>query len=451
VLVATMPYSAESFQLFEHVISSSSMPTAAFTNRDAMPTITYGRRWSRRFHYDRSSILAPASASMSSTFLSAHYLTTALEGLWEDRITYGDRDEKDDYQCLSWIDLESDSGLNDEEDHQDQQISTPVTLPLYPLGEVYLPMSARATARATAPVNHTLNNVEPQNIKMALDLLSEASPSPRFCVVLRAMDTGRIASVGNILRIVDADVQKGENDKIIRICLTCQSEGMVEILEVENGSGWGEKRLLRSDEYLRARLRPVLEVDDQETNEIDGTRDWQDAYNAIREDLRTIKLIYQLQLGKEDYPIDTLSRLGNAIQDFPELDDACVDDGDALLWNLAQEWQSVCMTLRQGRQALLATERNERMVAAACAGGGPLKLPIHLSDLEPESRREVQKLDVEFQEDHEVFGMDPILDFQVLIGLPTSNRRFAFLAKLVARERLRLEDIASSSSRRRRS
>jgi hypothetical protein len=438
-LVATMPYSVESFQLFE-----SSMPTAAFTKRDAVPTITQARTSSNIFHNHRSSIVAPALVSTSSTFLSAHYLTTALEGLWEDRIAYGGRDETDDYQCLSWIDL--DSGSNDEDDHQDQPKSSSVTLPLYPLGEVYLPMSA------TAIVNHTLNNVEPQNVKMALDLLSETSPSPRFCVVLRAMDTGRIASVGNIFRIVDADVQKGENDKIIRIGLTCQSEGLVEILEVENGSGWGEKRLLRSDEYLRAVVRPVLEDDDQEINDIDGKRDWQYAYNSIREDLRTIKLIYQLQLGKEDYPIDTLSRLGNAIQDFPELNATGVvteDGADALLWNLAQEWQSVCMTLRSGRQALLATERNERMVAAACAGGGPLKLPIHLSDLDAESRREIQNLDEEFQEDHEDFGMDPILDFQVLIGLPTTHRRFAFLATLVARERLRLQDIASLSSLRR--
>jgi hypothetical protein len=310
-----------------------------------------------------------------------------------------------------------------------------------------------------------LNNVEPQNIKMALDLLSEKSSSRRFCVVLRAMDTGRIATVGTILRITDADVQKlvgatenidddtrsGEEDnsKIARIRLTCKSEGLAEILEVENGSGWRAKRLLRSNEYLRARLRPLMVADDRENNDnLGGTRDWRDSYKAIREDLRIIKLIYQLQLGSEDYPPNTLSQLGNAIQDFPELD-ACVEDGDALLWSLAQEWQSVCATLRQGRQALLATERNELMVAAASAGGGPLKLPIHLSDLDPDSRKEIQKLDQHFQKDHEVSGMDPILDFQVLIGLPTTNRRFCFLAKLVSRERLRLQDIASSQTRRR--
>ena len=173
-----------------------------------------------------------------------------------------------------------------------------------------------------------------------------------------------------------------------------------------------------------------------------------------------IKLIYQLQLGKEDYPPETLSRLGNAMQDFPPLETGDDNtDGDVLVWRLAQEWQSVCTTLRQGRQALLASERNERMVAAAVAAspGQPLKLPIHESDLDPESRKAVQQLDRRFQEAHEAFGMDPTLDFQVLLGLPTTDRRFGFLAALVARERRRLEGIASSmsssssTSRRRRS
>lgn len=475
VLMATMAHSVEAFQTFDFPWSSSLTPTVTVTNyhKDAMPTSTYdGGRYRSTKHVFQSSMLT--SASTSSTFLSAHSLTTALEGLWEDRIEDDSRDEKDDYKCLTWLDLESDlkyeddrggSSAADSDNQHDKQENEKVTLPLYPLSEVYLPMSTTAIAPNTI-VNHTLNNVEPQNIKMALDLISEKSSSPRFCVVLRAIDTGRIASVGNVLRIVDADLQtftgttndvddgsNGEenNDKIARIRLTCQSEGLVEILGVENGSGWGEKRVLRSDEYLRARLRPMAAVDDQKNGDTDEIRDWQEVYKVIREDLRIIKLIYQLQLGSEEYPPDTLSRLGNAIQDFPELDDGAVDRGDALLWNLAQEWQSICMTLRQARQAILATERNERMVAAAVASGGPLKLPIHVSDLNPDSRREIQRLDQEFQEVHEVSGMDPILDFQVLIGLPTTNRRFDFLAKLVARERQRLQDIASSSSRRRRS
>ena len=440
LVLAIMPLSAESFPFLDRLAST---------------------RASRRLNNCPISILGSETAAPA--ILSAHSLTTALEGLWEDRVADSDPDERNDYESTLWLNLDPD--LNPKNDNRtssscssdsDQEENATFTLPLYPLNEVYLPMSIASTAPDSI-VNHTLNNVEPQNIKMALDLLSETTITPRFCVVLRAMDTGRIASVGNILRIVDADVQKLANcddndsttkdqkdiDKIIRIHLTCQSEGLAEIMEIENGSGWGEKRLLRSDEYLRSRLRPLLSVDDDEN---DNVNYWQAAYRAIREDIRTIKLIYQLQLGSDDYPPDTLLRLGNEIRNFPELD-AVADDGDSLLWKLAQEWQSVCMTLRQGRQALLATERNERMVDAAISKGGPLKLPIHLSDLDPEARWEIKELDQEFQLEHEESGMDPTLDFQVLIGLPTTNRRFGFLSKLVARERYRLENIASSSSR----
>mmetsp|Transcript_95744 Transcript_95744/g.194650 ORF Transcript_95744/g.194650 Transcript_95744/m.194650 type:complete len:485 (+) Transcript_95744:111-1565(+) len=465
-LLVSMPYLVQSFRPFDSM-RLSSISKALHPCHDGMASIS-------------------TSAPASSTALSAHHLTTALEDLWQERIADGDGSEHDGYQYLSWLDLEeidigdigNDDGacsttntaaatsLIESSINQDKNENMANVVPLYPLSEVYLPLSTTATASDTN-VNHTLNNVEPQNVQMALDLLSnEAMEPPRFCVVLRAIDTGRIANVANMLRIVDADIHKisgtttindgddssssrsdGEYEdirQIVRIRLTCRSEGLAEIIGVENGSGWRQTRLLRSNEYLRARVRPILAGGSS-----DDTSGWWEIYNAIKEDLRMIKLIYQIQLGSEDFPPETLLRLGNEIQEFPGLQgDAPLDEADSLLWRLAQEWQSVCMTLRQGRQVLLESERNERMVAAACASGGPLKLPIHMSDIDPESRREVQRLDQEFQEDHEISGMDPVLDFQVLIGLPTTKQRYSFLAKLVARERHRLEEIASSSSRR---
>ncbi len=452
--VAWMPHSLESFQFTDRV-PSSFLRVQEHIN---CKSISFRHCQQLAFPWEQ----------ISATYLSAHSLTTALEGLWEDRVEDSADDDKNDdskdYESLVWLDL--DPELNSKNNEQAASTltsgaphdNTPIKLPLYPLSEVYLPVSTTLQSPDTV-VNHTLNNVEPQNVRMALDLLSQTDEPPRFCVVLRAIDTGRIASIGTILRIVDADIQKLSNhngndsdstdeediDKIIRIRLTCQSEGLAEILEVENGSGWGEKRLLRTDEYLQARLRLLLTEND---GEHENSSDWQAAYIRIKQDIRTIKLVYQLELGSEEYPPDTLKRLGNEIQDFPDLED-CNESADILLWKLAQEWQSVCMTLRQGKQAILATERNERMVEAACSYGGPLKLPIHLSDLDPKSRQEIQDLDYDFQLEHEESGMDPTLDFQVLIELGTTDRRFDFLAKLVARERMRLESIASKSSRRR--
>ncbi|KAL3906182.1 MAG: hypothetical protein SGILL_009375 [Bacillariaceae sp.] len=281
---------------------------------------------------------------------------------------------------------------------------------------------------------------------MAQDLLLPSSDDdddpPRFCAVLRAMDTGRIASIGTIMRIVDAEEQLhyGTED-IARIRLTCQAEGLVEIRGIENGAGWSEKRLTKSSEYLLARVRPTTKEDDT-----DDVTVLSEKLQALVKELRTIKTMYQLDLGAEDYPPGSLPKIGEAIQDdciadtegsssMTELDDA--------FWRLAQEWQSVCYTLRQGQQSLLSAERNERMVDAACKKGGPLKLPIHMSDLEADERQEIQRMEMEAQERHIELGIDPVLDFQVLVSLPSLDERIDWLGKIMSREQKRLAEVAS--------
>jgi hypothetical protein len=49
---------------------------------------------------------------------------------------------------------------------------------------------------------------------------------------------------------------------------------------------------------------------------------------------------------------------------------------------------------------MLSTERNERMVEAQCAKGGPVKPPIHMLDLKPEERQEIQRMEIEAQRRH---------------------------------------------------
>ena len=41
-------------------------------------------------------------------------------------------------------------------------------------------------------------------------------------------------------------------------------------------------------------------------------------------------------------------------------------------------------------------------------------------------------------------GMDPCLDMQALVSLPTIEKRIEWLAYLVSRERRRLEEVASN-------
>lgn len=363
----------------------------------------------------------------SSSALSAHSLTTCLESLSEER-----RREETAYRCLEWLDLANNESSDK---HTKSEMSL---LPLYPVGAVYLPTNDA--------INHTLNNVEPQNIQMAKDLLRNSSDDnpPRFCAVLRALDTGRIASTATIMRIVDAEEQfhYGTED-IARIKLTCYAEKLVTICSVKNGAGWSQKRLTKSSEYLVAKACPFVENESSEEIQQLTVKErlW-----ALVKDLRTIKTMYQLDLGAEEFPPGSLPKIGDGIQDTcigAAEEEISLKDLDASFWRLAQEWQSVCYTLRQGQQTMLSAERNERMVEAACAKGGPLKLPIHMSDLEPQERQEIQQMETKAQERHIELGIDPVLDFQVMLSLPNLNERIEWLNKITKREQRRLAKAAS--------
>lgn len=96
----------------------------------------------------------------------------------------------------------------------------------------------------------------------------------------------------------------------------------------------------------------------------------------------------------------------------------------------------------------LAANRNEQMVAAVLAQnngrGQPLQLPIHLEDLEPSNRRLIQEMEWQAQTNWLQLQLDPCIDFQVLLALPTLRDRVEYLAGMVRRERIRLEHLKTS-------
>ena len=464
------------------------------------------------------------------TALHSFTLTTALESLWEERLK-DQLDYTEFYEHLTWISLQGNDGEKEEEeettnqavDHEedlvgdeDDENDKHRILPLYPLPAVYVP-----TPGNMGVVNHTLVNIEPQNIKMALDLLKVTKKQDRqFCVVLRAVDSGRIASVGTIISILNADIQlhyhaaasarrqyapdknhqdnSGDNeegatttdqlfedilknkisiDDISRIRLTCSADSLVEITSVLNTDAFSptNRIIYKSDEYLRAKVRTLNNIatstkdNDDACKCVDSSSDSLPSnlpapllsdltaeMNSIIWDYSTIRTIYQLELGSEDFPARWLAELGN---NMPTMVNMTTDPVDHLptepsactsalvfeqeFWSFVQEWLSVCLTLRQGLQAVLSSERNELMIEAASAKGGPLKLPIHIEDLDPHVRLQIQRLECDGQEKLLQMGIDPVLDFQVLISQPTWPGRVRWLKMIVERERTRLEGIAS--------
>jgi hypothetical protein len=340
----------------------------------------------------------------------AHNLNTAFEWLASERAL-----KHDAYTRLSWIDPS-----NPFDDIISRDDDALIGMPLYPLGATYLP----------SETIQILNNVQPRNIKMALDLIRHQDR--RFCVVLCATDTGRISSEGTVMQVINMDIQEGFDGEIRRILLQCRPEKVVTIESILNPEAFSpENRILMSNEYLKARVRvrPQQEFMPQ-SPKIDAL-----IAELIR-DYNVVRNLYQEGTGKSFLP----HFASNFSESMPEWT-ANNFKTELDLWKTAEIWQTLCNTVREGSQMLLSADRNEAMVAAAMTKSGPLKLPIHMEDLEPNVRRQLVDMEVQGQADFQMLGMDPCLDFQALLGLEQVEDRLHFLCFMVLRERTRLESL----------
>jgi Lon protease-like protein len=341
------------------------------------------------------------STSSGATKRHAYLLNTALEWLAIERSM------AQKYGNFSWF-LVSDRPAVDDDTE---------TMPLYPLGATYLP----------SRTNHTLNNVEARNIQMAQDL----QEGGRFCVTLAASDSGRFASVGTVMRILE--LEPHERDGVVkRIIVKCCAEELVDIEGIINPEASGrEQRLRNPSEYLKAKVqhRVVEPCPPQEYEEI---------VSNIIDDYTFVRASYLDGVGTRELPPFALEHLAQALPEWK----AEALSSDSGFWDAALVWQTLCYTVREGRQMTLSADRNELMVAAASAKGGPLKLPIHISDLSSADRFRLQELEREAQSDFFGMGLDPCLDFQVIVAMNSVSDRLYFLSKLISRERRRLEKVA---------
>ena len=116
-------------------------------------------------------------------------------------------------------------------------------------------------------------------------------------------------------------------------------------------------------------------------------------------------------------------------------------------WRVADFWQTLCETVKEGRQLAVLADRNELLVAAAVRRGGILQLPVHVEDVEPADRQRVQELEQTAQRLWLDLRLDPCVDFQRLLAAERHGDRLRLFAEMVARERMRLEELASVRTR----
>ena len=255
------------------------------------------------------------------------------------------------------------------------------------------------------------------------------SNDKRFCVALRAVDTGRVARVGTVMELDDADVQY-EEETIRRIVVKCRATGIVEISSVLNPSAASrENRLRGSPVYLKARVHRRDEAfieQQQREGLVEGIlKD----YEGIRETL--------VSTTSSDAGIFPEHVIHDVQRTLPVWEDG--DFGSDRLWTTLESWQMLSNTVREWLMVSLSAERNEFMVEAMVRDGGMLNLPIHPSDLTPTDRLVVEVLESRAQQEFLELGMDPVLDCQVLLSVPSRQERIAFLARTLSRVRKALK------------
>lgn len=248
----------------------------------------------------------------SSHFPALHSsLTSALESL-------DNQDRDDSAPLLQWMDPAGDDRPTTTVSAKSSSCTK--ILPLYPLPAVYLPN--------TEPSNSCLlRNTERRNVQMALD----CGVGGEFCVVLRAIDTGRIATIGTVLRVVHLDVQRTRGstqhrqvnattpaetqattdnniEDIQRILVTCRPVSTVHILHIENPQAASlEHRLRHPDEYLWASVRVRAEED------VENTIVVQSLCDQIEQDYKTVRELYLEGVGADDLPPFCRDRLQEAL------------------------------------------------------------------------------------------------------------------------------------------
>ena len=309
-------------------------------------------------------------------------------------------------------------------------------LPLYPLEACYLPV-LEDEEEMNDDEYSVIRSIEPRNLKMAQDMKQEALSEvdnvvcfARFCAVLKANDTGRIATVGTTMRVVEFDEQYLWDGKTLsRVILKCIPEQAVEIVNVVNPNAWSsESRLLRSEEYLIADVRPFIADDSSSLSENENDM------KQIMTDYEIIKEAYKRDENNSfDFPqfaFESLSKL----PDMPVIKD------EKSFWVACNIWQKLCYTIKEAKRVNLQSDVNEITISAAMERRGPLNLPIHREDLPFDVRIGLDKKESDAAREFIKLGMDPCLHFQHLLSTSNLQKKVNVLKGMIAKESERLQN-----------
>lgn len=315
-----------------------------------------------------------------------------------------------------------------------------IRLPIYPISAVHLPSDAF----------HTLHNVQEKNVQMAYHLQQgkwkiSDNDGNFFINTLLTKDTNRLATIGTLMEVIDMEEVKNSYGELLRIRVECKARGLVKILGVEKQNEF---------EYMVGRVE-ILEQYGLESlsndipSELTALHIPSSPVEKIVEDYTAIRDLYMDVDGVASRELPPFAR--DKVQ--THLSTFTLEDllNPRTFWNVAECWQMLCNTVREARRSNLQSDMNEIMIESEIKKGGMLKLPIKREKLGPDVQHVLNKLEEEACDEFHSLGMDPCLNFQILIGMREGYsgdtdslneyqiQRLLYLGKLISRERRRVE------------
>jgi len=280
----------------------------------------------------------------------------------------------------------------------------------------------------------------------------------KFCVTIYASDTGRVAQIGTIMKVIDIethyeDPTNPEESNIRKIIVTCSPQQRVSIQNIENPSAWNSKqRLLKSKEYLMAHIKPLVDIVEESKDASNIRKEQEQIIQQIEQDYAMIRFTYKSQ---DPTSIGTLPPFSmKALQGIPPLDPNSLFSSSELqtnnnidtktdipnnFWTSLEQWQNLCYTLREAKRLTVQSDIDEIMIQEAMKQPGPLNLPVHKEDLPISIQRDIESTEREAFQEFCNEGMDPCLNVQNILSCTNHTDRLKLFQKIIARERQRLE------------
>jgi len=234
------------------------------------------------------------------------------------------------------------------------------------------------------------------------------------------------------MRVINTTKQESFDGNLLAVRVECVAEGLVEVRRILNPQVWSkEQRIKKSEEYLIAKVCAM----DQDQVSVTEASEIEALAKQVEIDFATVHSTYSSKdaISTNELPTWAVDAVRSNLPVLTASDFA--ND----FWRSADIWQQLTNTIRMAWRSELNSDVNEITIDEACKLGGPLKLPVHRSDLPIDVQKRLNKMEEDAAQDFIALGMDSIISFQIILSMRNDIDRLRYLASLISLERRRLQ------------